>query len=127
PWAFAMLRTTGEDFVRRRSSNVDGADRVAGAEAATGSDVAATDPVGAAAATGGRPTGADVAATDPGCAAGSAPPAEGFSPFAPMVATTEFTGTVSPSLTLMSRRIPAPGDGISASTLSVEISNSGSS
>src|SRR5690242_4689146 len=44
-----------------------------------------------------------------------------------MTATTEFTGTVSPSLTLISVRTPAPGDGISASTLSVEISNSGSS
>jgi hypothetical protein len=37
------------------------------------------------------------------------------------------TGTVSPSFTLISVRTPAPGDGISASTLSVEISNSGSS
>ena len=37
------------------------------------------------------------------------------------------TGTVSPSLTLISVSTPAAGDGISASTLSVEISNSGSS
>src|ERR1700683_652932 len=36
-------------------------------------------------------------------------------------------GTVWPSLTLISFSTPADGDGISASTLSVEISNSGSS
>jgi hypothetical protein len=40
---------------------------------------------------------------------------------------TVFTSTVSPSLNLISVRVPAAGDGISASTLSVEISNSGSS
>src|SRR6185503_5250580 len=45
----------------------------------------------------------------------------------PMVATTVLTPTVSPSPTLMSVRMPAAGDGISASTLSVEISKSGSS
>ncbi len=44
-----------------------------------------------------------------------------------MTATTLLTGTVSPSLTLISSSTPAPGDGISASTLSVEISKSGSS
>ena len=37
------------------------------------------------------------------------------------------TGTVSPSCTRISSSVPASGDGISASTLSVEISNSGSS
>src|SRR4029453_18371118 len=41
--------------------------------------------------------------------------------------TTLLTATVSPSLTLMSVRTPAAGEGISASTLSVEISKSGSS
>src|SRR5688500_11991741 len=44
-----------------------------------------------------------------------------------MTATTLLTGTVSPSFTRMSVRTPAAGDGISASTLSVEISKSGSS
>ena len=44
-----------------------------------------------------------------------------------MTATTESTGTVSPSFTRISASTPATGDGISASTLSVEISNSGSS
>src|SRR6202035_3072398 len=44
-----------------------------------------------------------------------------------MTATTVWMGTVCPSPTLISFRTPAEGDGISASTLSVEISNSGSS
>ena len=42
-------------------------------------------------------------------------------------ATSVCTGTVCPSWTLISARTPAVGAGISASTLSVEISNSGSS
>jgi hypothetical protein len=46
---------------------------------------------------------------------------------APITATTLLTATVSPSLTRISETTPAAGDGISASTLSVEISNSGSS
>src|SRR4029077_6882596 len=45
---------------------------------------------------------------------------------APITATTLLTGTVSPSLTRISATTPAAGEGISASTLSVEISNSGS-
>src|SRR5437868_5507948 len=59
-----------------------------------------------------------------GCAGGAATLT---SPDAPITATTLLTGTVSPSLTRISETTPAAGDGISASTLSVEISNSGSS
>src|SRR6202008_3187 len=44
-----------------------------------------------------------------------------------MTATTVWMGTVWPSGILISLRTPAEGDGISASTLSVEISKSGSS
>ncbi len=44
-----------------------------------------------------------------------------------MVQTTVLICTVDPSGTLISASVPAAGDGISASTLSVEISNSGSS
>src|SRR5262245_6697392 len=44
-----------------------------------------------------------------------------------MTATTLFTCTVAPSFTLISRSTPEAGAGISASTLSVEISNNGSS
>ena len=48
-------------------------------------------------------------------------------PFSLTVQTMVFTPTVEPSSTLISPRVPAMGDGISASTLSVEISKSGSS
>src|SRR5437879_978678 len=57
------------------------------------------------------------------CFAGAAAP----SPSAAILATTVFTCTVVPSETLISCNTPDVGDGISASTLSVEISNSGSS
>src|ERR1043166_435689 len=60
-----------------------------------------------------------------GAAAGAG--AEATLPAASMVATTVLMGTVWPSLTLISFSTPAVGDGISASTLSVEISKSGSS
>ncbi len=48
-------------------------------------------------------------------------------PLSSITPTTVLIGTVSPSLTLISLTTPAIGDGISASTLSVEISNKGSS
>src|SRR5207248_6569984 len=57
--------------------------------------------------------------------------AAGFDAIAPAsvssTPTSVCTGTVCPSCTLISARTPAAGAGISASTLSVEISNSGSS
>src|SRR6185503_1099307 len=49
------------------------------------------------------------------------------SPSQEIVPTTVFTWTVVPSVTFISCRTPEAGAGISASTLSVEISNSGSS
>ena len=49
------------------------------------------------------------------------------SPAAPITPTTLSTGTVSPSRARIASSTPAAGAGISASTLSVEISNSGSS
>src|SRR5207248_7473827 len=49
------------------------------------------------------------------------------SPSLEIVPTTVFTCTVVPSVTLISWSTPEAGAGISASTLSVEISNSGSS
>ena len=48
-------------------------------------------------------------------------------PASPSTATTVSMATVSPSCTRISRSTPAAGDGISASTLSVEISKIGSS
>lgn len=48
-------------------------------------------------------------------------------PFSAITATTVLISTVAPSAILISVRTPAAGEGISASTLSVEISNKGSS
>src|ERR1019366_5099292 len=61
--------------------------------------------------------------------AGGAPDLAGGSacPTSSMRATTVLMPTVLPSSTRISARMPAAGDGISVSTLSVEISNSGSS
>jgi hypothetical protein len=53
--------------------------------------------------------------------------AAGFSPASPITATTVLIATVCPSGTRISVRVPATGEGISASTLSVEISKIGSS
>ncbi len=50
-----------------------------------------------------------------------------FVPASPMMATTVLTSTVAPSGKRISASTPATGEGISASTLSVEISKSGSS
>ncbi len=66
----------------------------------------------------------DAAACD---AAACGADAAGCSPASPMTATTVLIATVCPSLTLISTSVPATGDGISASTLSVEISKIGSS
>src|SRR5579864_7452730 len=116
PCAFAIVRTRGEDRVRRRSARV------------TGRAGVSPDAGSAAAANGTGEAGAPCVAVAAGAGAGA--PADrsiGRSPAAPITATTLFTGTVSPSFTLISSRTPAPGAGISASTLSVEISKSGSS
>src|SRR6266566_443624 len=120
----AIFRTSGVDFVRRRCSAVctpppspsagrpDG--RTAGAAAAfAGSGLGA----------GGAEGGGAAAFGGSGFAgAGTAAPAS-----VSKTPTTVCTGTVCPCCTLISARTPAAGAGISASTLSVEISNSGSS
>ncbi len=62
-----------------------------------------------------------------GCAAGAEGAALAASPSPAIVPTTVLTCTVAPACTLMSCKVPEAGAGISASTLSVEISNSGSS
>src|SRR5689334_3831182 len=81
---------------------------------------------------GGRPpltTGADVEAA--GAADGAGAAAGGADATAPasvsIRATIVCTGTVCPSVTRTSASTPDVGDGISASTLSVEISKMGSS
>ena len=77
--------------------------------------------------------GAGTAACGAGTAAGFAAAAAGCagaagdvdSPLSPITATTAATGTVSPAWLRISSSTPDAGLGISASTLSVEISNSG--
>jgi len=109
-----------------------------GADAAGAEVIGVTgDGAGRAAAGGGTAAGfgasalgavEDAAGEDAaGAGAGAAAGAEAAAPAASMVATTVLMGTVWPSLTLISLSTPAEGEGISASTLSVEISKSGSS
>src|SRR5438105_4304763 len=119
----AIFRTSGVDLVRNRSSAVctpppppslrfiAGATAGAGGAAAFGASTLEADGAGAAALGGSGFAGAGTAA----------PASVSRTP------TTVCTGTVCPSCTLISARTPAAGAGISASTLSVEISNSGSS
>src|SRR5207245_232484 len=98
-----------------------------GVGTATGPGLAAGAGAGAGAAAG---FGASGLAAGAGVTAGAEASGAGVAaaPLAPsMVATTVLMGTVCPSFTLISLSTPADGDGISASTLSVEISNSGSS
>src|SRR6187401_2334894 len=124
PCALAMFRTTGDDFVRRKSSRLDGAPVVGPLDAC--GPVGPIGPFGPDAELGPiGPTGPAEALDAPGPTGPTVVAV--CSPLAPIVATTELTGTVSPSLTVISSTTPAPGEGISASTLSVEISNSGSS
>src|SRR5438034_5634672 len=121
----AILRTRGVDFVRRRCSAVwtppspslfiVGAG--AGADGGGGAALDGSGLGGAAAFGGSGFAGAGAAA--------------GLDAVAPAsvsrTATSVCTGTVCPSCTLISASTPAAGAGISASTLSVEISNKGSS
>ena len=116
-FSFAMRRTSGEERCRSPDpcANGVGANSVFGvtvAERAWGAATAGVDAGGVAAA------GAEA----------FAPEAVPATPEAPEItATTVLTSTVSPAGVLISVSTPATGEGISASTLSVEISNSGSS
>jgi hypothetical protein len=108
----AMRRTSGE----LRTFSAEGADGLGGAPGLAGAVVGALFEAAAAA--------GFAASGFAGAGAGAAAVAE---PAASIVATIVCTGTVCPALTLISFKTPAAGAGISASTLSVEISNSGSS
>src|SRR6266481_3896672 len=102
---------------------------VAAGSGFAGSDGAVTS-AGAVVGTAAGAGGDDAAAGDAGAAAASSFAdsfAGGAAPLPSRTATTVFTSTVSPSLYLTSVSVPAAGEGISASTLSVEISNNGSS
>src|SRR6476469_4129957 len=154
PFSCAILRTSGEDLWRIRSS-IDSTRAPADSAATAGAGRAegAGDGVtgggaGVGAAGGGGAGGAGAAAAGAGAgaggaggggaaaAAGGAGASAGFaaaggvavaSPASPRTPTTVLIGTVCPSATRISVRVPATGAGISASTLSVEISKMGSS
>src|SRR6266550_2632584 len=116
----AILRTSGVDLVRRRCSAV-----------------CTPPPSPLLTGAGGSGLGAKGVGAGFGSAFGGGAAAFGGSGFAgagaaapfsvSSIATSVCTGTVCPSCTLISANTPAAGAGISASTLSVEISNSGSS
>jgi hypothetical protein len=93
--------------------------------AAGGADAATGTAAGGAAATAGA-GGAAGAGGEGGAAAGAGAAATA-SPSAPITPTTVLMGTVAPACTRISLKTPAAGAGISASTLSVEISKRGSS
>src|SRR5579859_5593440 len=102
---------------------------LAGAAAAGATEIGVTGAGAGREAGGGAGTAAGLGASTfaAGAGAGAAAGAAAAAPAASIVATTVLIGTVWPSLTLISFSTPAEGEGISASTLSVEISKSGSS
>ncbi len=126
----AILRTRGVDFFRRRSSAVSAPSPPCLSGAVAGGRGRSTTEA-AAAAGGGGGGGGGAGFGGSGFGAGGAAAVAGDDATAPfsvsITATSVCTGTVWPSCTLTSASTPAAGAGISASTLSVEISNSGSS
>src|SRR5579859_6889463 len=119
PCSLAIRRTSGEECTRAPSFEA----LAAGATAA-GCGVGGGTICGFGAGAG---AGAAAAAGAAFAGAGAGAGAAAAEPAASITATTVLMGTVWPSLTLISFNTPADGDGISASTLSVEISKSGSS
>src|SRR5258708_4010931 len=127
----AILRTRGVDLVRRRCSAVWTPPPSPLLTGVGASDLGAGGAgVGLGSAFGGG-AGAGAAALGGSGFVGARAAAAGVDATAPAsvssTATSVCTGTVWPSCTLISANTPAAGAGISASTLSVEISNSGSS
>ena len=146
----AIFRTTGDERVRRSSSAVisERGLSAAGSAGAVAAGASAAGAGGAAAgagwvcsaggaspsirySTGGGAAAGAAAGTFAARSGGSGAAAAGAGAVASFSAaitpTTLFTATVVPGATRISFRTPAAGDGISASTLSVDISNSGSS
>src|ERR1700688_10032 len=120
----AILRTSGEERASSSPSSAGscaggGGALAAGAGTEAGADLFSSFFSGTAL------TGADFSGAVAGGAADFA--AVAASPSTAIVPTMVFTPTVVPSETLISCRTPEAGAGISASTLSVEISKSGSS
>ena len=127
-----MFRTTGDERRFWRSSLVSpswgGVVKWGAAGGAVGAGGGVTTRAAGAGAGAAAAAGTGASATGAGAATASAAGACAVaSPASPIFATTVLIGTVVPSGTRISRRTPADGEGISASTLSVEISKSGSS
>ena len=123
-FSLAMRRTSGEERTRPPSSpgnSITSRAAAAGAAAGLAAGAGAGAGAGLAAGDGAGALGASALAGAGGGAATTAAPSASITP------TTVFTCTVVPSATLISLSTPAAGAGISASTLSVEISNRGSS
>src|SRR5438876_4847153 len=129
----AILRTSGVDLVRRRCSAVctpppsPAAGRPDVAAAGRPDGLSAGGGGGAAAVFGASAFGAGGAGAAAFGGSGLAGADAAVPASVSRTPTTVCTGTVCPSWTLISASTPADGAGISASTLSVEISNRGSS
>src|SRR5438093_2803713 len=117
----AIFRTSGVDLVRMRCSAVC---TPPPSPLLTGAGASGLGAGGSGLGTGGGGAGAGAAALGGSGLAGAGTAAPASRSKTP---TTVCTGTVCPCCTLLSARRPAAGAGISASTLSVEISNGGSS
>ena len=132
PASSAIRRTTGVERVRSRSSLV-----VVHSDSGASASAASTGGAGVGAGVATSPdaearTRSDAldwtgAAAAVGAGVGPESPLPAAAPSGSMNATMVPTSTVSPSATRTSARTPPAGDGISASTLSVEISRIGSS
>src|SRR6266550_4474195 len=136
--SFASRRTSGERICERgpRSGTVAAAAAAAAGAAAAGAAAGAAggeadDPSEEAAPPAGSPAGPVVgAAPEAGEEAASpeaAPSPEAAAPASEISISAVPTGTVAPSSTRIFVTVPATGEGTSVSTLSVEISNRGSS
>src|SRR6185312_14285602 len=124
PCSAAILRTSGDDLERRRPSNESGVALEPLPLPWAGGALAAAVATGAATPAAATARAGDAAA---GAAAAGAAAATGAPFSVSILATSVWTATVFPSGTRISASVPAVGEGISASTLSVEISKIGSS
>src|SRR5580704_13599432 len=138
PYSRAILRTSGDKGPAGDSASIGGAGSSTGigygpAECDTGSGRGAASGAGGAGALGAGAAAAGGPGVGLGAAGGGATLAAAAGADAPFPApssirpTTVLIDTVLPSSTSTSFKTPAAGDGISVSTLSVEISNNGSS
>ncbi len=119
PCSAAMRATTGETNVRPFPDPVADGTGSEGIVRASGVGAGSTAP--------GAGSGAPTASTAPGAGSGTPAASTTAEPAGAITASTVPISTVSPSATRISATTPSPGLGTSVSTLSVEISSSGSS